>query len=249
MVIGHRGNRAHAPEDTLESFAQAVALGVDAIELDVRLTRDGVPVVIHDPTLERTTDGSGVVADMTMVEISRVDAGARFTKDGGRTFPYRGKGIHVPTLDETLDALRGLPLIIELKVATAAHPVLSLLERRGDSGRVLMGSFLQAALDPFRRAGLPTGASVEALKPLYVSALFGARPASLPFDAMIIPPRHGWLPLPVARFARMVHARGGPAHVWTVNDPAEARAFWSKGVNGLISDDPATLLSVRGAAA
>jgi glycerophosphoryl diester phosphodiesterase len=127
--------------------------------------------------------------------------------------------------------------------------VLSLLEGRGDTGRVLIGSFLQAALEPFRRAGLPTGSSVEALKPLYVPALFGARPASLPFDAMIIPPRHGWLPLPIAQFTRMVHARGGAAHVWTVNDPAQARALWAKGVNGLLSDDPATLLAARGGAA
>ncbi len=79
-VVGHRGNRAHAPEDTVESFAQALALGVDAIEFDLHLTRDGVPVVIHDPTLDRTTDRSGAVADLTL---------ALVWKDRGWRLPRR----------------------------------------------------------------------------------------------------------------------------------------------------------------
>ncbi len=245
LVIGHRGNRAHAPEDTLESFAQAVALGVDALECDVHLSRDGVPVVIHDPSLDRTTAASGAVRQWTRAELAGVDAGARFSPDGGKRFPYRGRGIGVPALEDVLDAFRDLPLIIEIKVAEASAPVLALLERRGDSGRVLIGSFLESALRPFRAAGLAVGSSVDAMKPLYLPALLGARPAVLPFQAMIIPRRHGVLPLPVTRFARMMAARGGPTHVWTVNDPAEAQALWRRGVNGILSDNPAAILAAR----
>ncbi|MGZ5241412.1 MAG: glycerophosphodiester phosphodiesterase family protein, partial [Caldimonas sp.] len=87
-VVGHRGNRARAPENTLESFREAVALGADAVEFDLRVSRDGALVVIHDETLERTTDGSGPVALRTVAELKRLDAGARFTRDEGRTFPW-----------------------------------------------------------------------------------------------------------------------------------------------------------------
>ena len=97
-VIGHRGNRAHAPENTVESLREAVALGVDAVEFDLRVSRDGVLVVMHDETLGRTTDGSGPVALRTVAELKRLDAGARFTPDGGRTFPWRGRGVSVPDL-------------------------------------------------------------------------------------------------------------------------------------------------------
>ena len=86
-MIGHRGNRAHAPENTLASFQEAVALGVDAVEFDLRVSRDGVLMVFHDATLERTTDAIGPLADCTAAELGRVDAGAKFTPDGGRSFP------------------------------------------------------------------------------------------------------------------------------------------------------------------
>src|ERR1035437_496086 len=88
LVIAHRGNSACFPENTLESFRQGMALGVDALEFDVRLSRDGQAVVIHDPTLERTTDGTGAVSARTLEELRRLDLRYRFTVDGGATFPF-----------------------------------------------------------------------------------------------------------------------------------------------------------------
>src|ERR1700752_3879311 len=102
LVIAHRGNSAFFPENTLESFDQAVAIGADALEFDVRLSRDGRAVVIHDATLERTTNGAGEVAALTVDELQRLDAGYRFTHDGGRTFPFRGRGLTIPTLEMVL---------------------------------------------------------------------------------------------------------------------------------------------------
>ncbi|MDQ6611368.1 MAG: glycerophosphodiester phosphodiesterase, partial [Gemmatimonadota bacterium] len=96
-VIGHRGNRAHAPENTLESLGQAIALGVDAVEFDLRVTRDGKLVVMHDPTLERTTSGAGLVNAHTLHELQQFDAGANFTRDAGRTFPWRNRAVTVPS--------------------------------------------------------------------------------------------------------------------------------------------------------
>jgi glycerophosphoryl diester phosphodiesterase len=247
-VVGHRGNRAHAPENTLESFAQAIRLGVDALECDVHLSRDGVPVVIHDPTLERTTDATGAVRDRSAAELQRVDAGARFTTDDGRTFPYRGTGIAVPTLEEVLVSTGRIPLIIEIKTVEAAA-ALAVIERTGCAGRVLIGSFLDDALTPFARAGIPVGASSRAIVRLYVPALLGTRPPALPYQAMCIPRSHRGIPLPVRQFARVMRGAGGPVHVWTVNSAARARQLWRAGVSGIISDDPAVILAERGSAA
>ncbi len=244
-VIGHRGNRAHAPEDTLVSFAQAAALGVDALEMDLHLSSDGVPVIIHDPTLDRTTDASGAVADRTAAELARVDAGARFSTDRGRTHPYRGSGIGVPTLEQVLVAHPTIPLILEIKAPEAARPVLALLHRMRATARVLIGSFHDEALAAFSEAGIPVAGATHALAKLYLPALFGSRRASLPFQAMCIPRFYRGLPLPISGVARLMAASGGPVHVWTVNDRAEARALWGAGVAGMISDDPAAMIAER----
>jgi glycerophosphoryl diester phosphodiesterase len=244
-VIGHRGDRAHAPENTLHSLRQAAALGVDALEFDLHLSRDGVPVVLHDPTLERTTDAAGPVRLRTVAELRAVDAGARFSPDGGRSFPYRGQGISVPTLEEALAAVPTLPLILEMKTLEVARPALEVLRRTGNLGRVLVGSFLDGALRPFVEAGVPVSPGSNTLSTRYLPALLGSRPASLPFQALCIPRFHNVIPLPVRAFAAMMRAAGGPTHVWTINDPAMAKRLWSLGVAGIISDDPGTILRTR----
>lgn len=244
-VIGHRGDRAHAPENTLHSLTQAVALGVDALEFDLHLSREGVPVVMHDPTLDRTTDTSGPVRLRSVADLRAVDAGARFSPDGGRSFPFRGQGIHVPTLEEALEAIPQLPLILELKTVEVARPTLEVLRRTGSLGRVLVGSFLDAALRPFVEAGIPVSPGSNTLTARYLPALLGDRPSSLPFQALCIPRFHNVIPVPVRAFAAMMRAAGGATHVWTVNDPAMARRLWSLGVAGIISDDPGLMLRTR----
>lgn len=245
-VIGHRGNRAHAPENTLESFRQAMRLGADAIECDVHRSRDGIPVVIHDPTLERTTDGTGAVRDRTIADLRRLDAGARFTVDDGRTFPYAKQGITIPTLEEVLAATAPLPVLIEIKTVEAASAALRVIQHAGAQDRVLMGSFLDEALAPFRDAGIPVGAGTATLTRLYLAACLRRTRRSLPFDAVAIPRFHHGLPIPVLGFARMLRAVGGTTHVWTVNARRVARRLWAGGVNGIISDDPGAMLAERG---
>ena len=125
-VIGHRGNRAHAPEDTLPSLLEAVALGVDAVECDLHVSRDGHLVLMHDPTLERTTNERGPLAARTLAELRSIDAGYRFTRDGGATFPWRGRGANIVAFDDVVEALpRELPFIIELKTAAATESLRS----------------------------------------------------------------------------------------------------------------------------
>jgi glycerophosphoryl diester phosphodiesterase len=249
-VIGHRGDRAHAPENTVESLLQAVAKGADAVEFDLHLSRDGVPVLMHDPTLDRTTSGTGEVREQTVDQLKHHNAGARFTTDQGRTFPWRDRGVQIPTLDEALAALPpALPLIIEMKTEEVSGPALKILQRTGTLGRVLIGSFLEAALIPFLAAGVPVSAAPPTLTRLYVPSLLGVANGPRPFQALCIPRFHSVLPLPVRGFATMMRNAGGATHVWTVNDPAVARRLWADGVNGIISDDPGAILRARGAVA
>jgi glycerophosphoryl diester phosphodiesterase len=249
-VIGHRGDRAFAPENTVESLLQAIQKGVDAVEFDLHLSRDGVPVLMHDPTLERTTTGTGAVRAQTVAELKRHDAGARQTSDAGRTFGWRDRGVRIPTLEEALDALpREMPLIIEMKSVEVAEPALKLLERTNTLGRVLIGSFLEAALLPFLKAGVPISAAPPTLTRLFVPSLLGVATGPRPFQALCIPRYHRVLPLPVRGLASMMRSAGGATHVWTVNDPAVARRLWAAGVNGIISDDPGAILRARGALA
>ena len=245
-VIGHRGNRAHAPENTLESLRQAVALGVDAVEFDLRVSRDGALVVMHDETLDRTTDGSGPVASKTVAELKTVDAGARFTRDGGGTFPWRGRGVSVPTFDEIVESLpRELPFIIELKTPAATEPLRAAVRRHGIERRIIVAGFDPAATRPLRGAGFALGACTPDVAGLVLPALLRRRLGAQLFQALCIPPRWHGIPVPIAALARALRDSGTVIHVWTINEPADALRLWRDGVQGILSDDPQTILAVR----
>ncbi|HSC63534.1 MAG TPA: glycerophosphodiester phosphodiesterase family protein [Caldimonas sp.] len=248
-VIGHRGNRAFAPENTIASFQEAVALGVDALEFDLRVSRDGELMVFHDATLERTTDASGALADRTAAELGRLDAGANFTPDGGCTFPWRGRGVTVSTFDEVVESLPpALPFIVELKTPAATELVRAAIARHRLAGRVIVAGFDPAATRPLRGAGFALGASTPDVARLVLPALLGRRLAAPPFEALCIPPRWNHIPVPIAAFARALRGSGTVIHVWTINDPAAAIALWNVGVQGILSDDPAAMLAARPAA-
>jgi len=244
-VIGHRGDRAHAPENTLESLQQAAALGVDAVEFDLRVSRDGALVVIHDETLERTTDGSGPVAQRSLAELRRLDAGAKFTLDGGRTFPWRGRGVRIPTFDDTIESLpRELPCIIELKTAAATELLRVAVRRHDIARRIIVAGFDPASTRPLRGAGFALGACTPDVARLVLPALLRRDVAPQRFQALCIPPRWRGIPLPIAALARALRASATVIHVWTINDPADALRLWRAGVQGILSDDPRSIMSV-----
>ncbi len=244
-VVAHRGNSAFFPENTVESLLQGIDLGADGVEFDVRLTRDGKPVVIHDATVDRTTEGSGPVERFTLAELQGLDAGYRFTRDGGRTFPWRGRGLHIPSLDEALDAIGTTSAIIEIKTHTASAEARRVLDRHGAARRVLIGSFSAEALAPFRGTAFATGASRADTVRLILASL-GGGVDRLPYDALCIPPSWHGLPIPVLRLARAGRQGGALTHVWTIDDPTRARALWDGGVNGILSNDPAAILAAAG---
>ena len=248
LVIAHRGATAHAPENTLAAFRLAVAEGADAVELDVHLTHDGVPVVIHDPDLARTTDRAGAVAALSLAEVQRADAGARFTRDGGRSFPHRGADVRVPALAEVLDALPGTPLLLELKTAAAQEPVRRLLEARGAAARVVLAAGDDRALDLFRRPPWRTCASGAEVSRLYFGRLVGRAPRAASYALLSVPLRHrGVLPVPTRGFLRAARALGAPVHVWTVDDPTVARRLWARGAAGMVTNDPGRMVRARDA--
>lgn len=246
LVIAHRGNSMHAPEDTLESLRQGMALGADGLEFDVRLSADGVPVLMHDPTLERTTDGTGRVAARTLKALRTLDAGYRFTRDGGRTYPYRGRGIQVPTLDEALEAFPAVPCIIELKAPEATEPFIRTVERHGAKGRVLVGSFSDEVHARLEGRGFHVTASRPAITQLFFRSFTPLGAGTVTYPAYSVPNVWKHLPIPVRRFSRMLRKRGIPTHCWTINDPQVARRLWDGGVNAILSDDPGTMLALLG---
>ena len=248
LVIAHRGNSAHFPENTLESLRQGMALGVDAIEFDVRLSRDGHAVVIHDPTVDRTTDGTGAVSAWTLDALQQLDAGYHFTRDGGATFPFRGRGMSIPTLELVLSVFPGVSMIVEVKTPEASAEVKRLLAIAGAEGRCLIGSFDDATIAPFRDTPFAHSASRREVIRLYARSLLPGAPSRLPYQALAIPPAFDGIPLPVMRFARMARHAGATTHVWTVDDPARARRYWAGAVNGIITNDPGTILASAGRA-
>lgn len=231
----------------MESFRQALAAGAECVELDVRLSADGVPVVMHDPTLDRTTDATGPVASRSAEQLRAADAGARFTRDGGRTFPYRGKGLRVPTLEDALTELARVPLLIEIKTPQVSPAARRVIERLGAELRCVVESFDVRALDPFRGSRIAIGASRADVARL-LHRIVTRRPVrSLPYAVMCLPPRLHGVRLPIGSLVRLTRPAGCLVHVWTINDPEEARYLWSIGVRGIVSDDPGLIRRTRDA--
>lgn len=243
-VIAHRGDSAHFPENTLPSFDRAIELGVDALEFDVRVTGDGVAVVLHDPTVDRTSNGRGAVAAMGIAELRALDAGARFSPDGGEA-PFAGQGLVVPTLEEMLGRYENLPLLIEVKVPEAVAEVRRLVDRHGARDRVVVDSTDHRAVAPFRADPRMTGASMRDVLELLSRAWFPRRPGRLPYEALCVPRWYNGIPVPVARLSAHARHAGTTTHVWTVNDVPGAQRLWDIGVQGIITDDPATMLALR----
>jgi glycerophosphoryl diester phosphodiesterase len=245
LVIGHRGSSAEAPENTLPSFEAAVRRGADAIELDVRLTADGAPVVIHDATLDRTTDRSGPLAALTLAELRAVDAGWQFTPDLGRTHPYRGGDARVPTLGEVLWAFPRLNILVEIKEPSAREAVRRVLVQEDAAARCVVASEHRDALLGFDAPLFARGASALEISALYWAAMFRRRPPASGYRMLSVPLRHRGLPVPTSGFVAAARAQGCAVHVWTVDSPDTARRLWRRGVSGIVTNVPGTMVEAR----
>jgi glycerophosphoryl diester phosphodiesterase len=242
-VIAHRGASGSAPENTLPAFEVATRQGADAFELDVRLTADEVAVVVHDPTLERTTGRRVSVGGQTLAQLREADAGARFSPDRGRTFPFRGAGVVIPTLAEVLRAFPDVAVLVDIKESRAQAEVRRVLLEEGAVDRCVLASDEMAAL-----AGLDAGRFSRAASPREISQLYwgtflrrAAGPGSVvgsPYQVLSVPARYRGLTVPTPRFVSAARGRACPVHVWTVNDPSLAQRLWKSGVAGIVTNFP-----------
>jgi len=244
-IIGHRGARGVAPENTVEAIRHGVEVGSQAIEIDLHASSDGELVVIHDPTVDRTTDGTGPVEDKTLAELQALDAGYRFTPDDGRSFPFRARGVRIPTLDEAMEAIGDLPAILEVKSAAAGRALATWLPERAERERVIVGGFEAEHVGPAAAAARWRCAYQTDLLGFVLWGKLGIRRA-LPGDltAAMVPVRRGAIRIVTRGFVRRMHEQGKSVFVWTVNLPEEMRRLLDLGVDGLISDYPAVLRRV-----
>ncbi len=249
LVMAHRGGGGLWPENTMYAFERAVAMGVDALEIDIHATADGEIVVMHDDRVDRLTDGAGPIKSYTLSELKKLDAGYRWTDDGGKTYPYRGLGITIPTLEEVFAAFPGVRVNIDIKQAypSIVAPFARLIHRYERLDSVLVGSFHFGQLTRFRNA-LPQAAtaagdrevlSFYALSRLLLSGAYLPRA-----DAFQIPEYYGRMQIITPRFIRDAHAHNMQVHVWTVNEAADMRRLIDWGVDGIITDYPDRLLSI-----
>jgi glycerophosphoryl diester phosphodiesterase len=234
QVFAHRGGAALRPENTLLAFDHGLSLGADGLEFDVHLSRDGVVVVHHDRTLERTTNGRGPLAALSADELGRLDAGHAF--EG-----FRGAAGGVPTLEAVLRRYP-VPLIIELKVnePELARKTIDAVRAAGAVERVALGSFGTRVLRAARtyEPAIRTGSSREETRLALYRSWIHCPVRRPPYQEFQVPELSGSTRVVSSRFVRYAHEAGIAVHVWTVNDPADMQRLLDWGVDGLISDRP-----------
>jgi glycerophosphoryl diester phosphodiesterase len=257
LVIAHQGGDGERPSNTMTAFRHAVDLGVDVLEMDIHSTSDGVLVVIHDATIDRTTDGSGRVQDYTFADLQAFDAAYHWPtlddEEGRPTdeFPYRGQGVTIPSLEEVLRAFPQMPMVIEIKQRepSIVQPLCNLLRATNMTEQVVIVSFDGATMRAFRAAcpEVATAAAQDEVTPFVLLNLFGLSSVYQPVaHALQVPEQASGLRVVSAQSVAAAHALGMDVQVWTVNESDDMRRMIAAGVDGIMTDYPSRLLEVVG---
>lgn len=259
----HQGGAWEGPSSTLHAIASALDAGATAVELDVHATADGRLVVCHDPTVDRTTERTGRIAELPWDVVRTLDnaywwvPGADVTPglDADR-YPFRGRGpedrrFGIALLEEVLDAFPGVVLNLDIKqTAPAVTPyeeaLAAVLRRYGRTDDVIVASFLDSATDSFSvfAPDVPTSAGTMAVAAFYQSVQAGETPAPMRHVALQVPVSFGDLPLVDPRFVDVAHEQGLAVHVWTIEEEPEMERLCRLGVDGIITDRPSALTTV-----
>jgi glycerophosphoryl diester phosphodiesterase len=252
LVIAHQGGDGIWPGDTLFAFEKAVEIGADVLEMDAHITKDGHIVLMHDEEVDRTTDGTGLIENLTLDELKQLDAAYDWSNDDGKTFPYRGQGIQVPTLDELFERFPQMRYVIEIKLTQNPidKPLCDLIRQYKMQDKVLIASFHDEAMQNFRQTCPEVATSASRgevtrfvllgkvfLSGLDVPQYESIQPPYDPEDSMNIP-------IMTERFIREAHAKNIAVEPWTVNDPELMKQYIEWGVDGIITDRPDLMVEI-----
>jgi glycerophosphoryl diester phosphodiesterase len=251
LVFAHRGASKEFPENTLPAFKKAAELGVDYLEIDIRFTKDERFAVIHNDLISSTTNGSGMVADYTLDELKKFDAGYYFTDDRG-IYPFRGNGIRLMSLDEVLEAFPNQKIDIDIKDKNPYQikRLIEIIDKYNAYDRIIAASKHFVNLKVLRKMcpQITTAFSIYETLYLYSFYKFGFLflDISLNGSVLQIPEMYGQFRLVTESFIKALHEKGIELHVWTVNKEEDMRRLINLGVDGIMSDDPALLMKVLG---
>lgn len=263
IAYAHQGGAWEAPSSTLHAIRAALAAGATGIELDVHATADRHLVVSHDPTVDRTTNGSGNFCDLTLAEVRELD-NAYWWAPGADvspglepgSYPFRGRGpgdrdFGVATLEEVLEEFPGAVLNLDIKqtapeVAPYEESLAALLHRYGRVDDVIVASFLDRATDAFSSFApdIPTSAGTAAVAGFFQAVVAGEDPPAMHHVALQVPATHLGITLVDQPFVDAAHRAGLAVHVWTIEDEAEMHRLCDLGVDGIITDVPTVLVEV-----
>ena len=241
--IAHRGGALIGPENTLEALQLSVDAGIEVVEIDLFMTSDGHVVLLHDETVDRTTDGTGRIQDMTLAEAQALDAGYAFTLDDGATYPFRGQGVRIPTWEQALADFPSLYWDVEVKQTDPPifDAVVASIEAAGVQDRVFIACFDDAAVRAFR-ADYPDWVTNMG-ETEYAAWTALAEDGEADYD----PPgeiAQIWDVFYNDSLPAKADRTGVALHVWTVNDRDLMAELLAEGVDGIITDDPVMLLEV-----
>jgi glycerophosphoryl diester phosphodiesterase len=248
--FAHRGGAKIVPENTLEGFREGLRVGAGVLELDVHAIADGNVVVIHDETVDRTTDGSGAVREMTLAEVKRLDAGYWFTPDDGRTYPYRGEGVRIPTMEEVYRQFPDVPINIEIKGKRPGieEALWRIIEDAGAEERTLVVSEDLRTIRRFREASggrVATASSSAELISFWLLSRLRLTGLSKPsYQALQGPETYKGLRIVTPELIRGAHERGLRVDVWTIDHEPDMRRLLGFGVDGIMTDRPDILAKV-----
>lgn len=252
LVIAHRGASRFLPENTLPAFRLAVEkFHVDMVELDIHTTRDGVPIVLHDAKLERTSNGKGYVNLLNFKELQVLDAGYHFDPEGSGKFPERGKGISIPSLEEVLKEFPALQLAIEIKEKSTelTRSVMTMVEKYRAMDRCVVGSRHTAVSKELSRnfPAVKRFCSQGDVVSLILDFQRGRRARERESQRVASLPRCGVrFRFDTVQWIDFLHERGIPIYFWTINDSITVKSLWIKGADGIVTDDPGLLNQVLG---
>lgn len=250
-VVAHRGDSKHFPENTLPAFLSAVKMGIDIVETDVHITKDGVIVIWHDNTLDRNTDGSGTIEEHTFDELQKFDAAYTFSKNDGETFPFRGQGIKICKLEEVLIKCPFQRFNIDLKTKQSGivEEFVRIVRDHKAEGRICCASFHLSNLKLIRRIAPDILTSITTVEVL--SLLLRQKTHILPKNIgrgrkviFQVPVGQYGLTVITPSFIKMMHDRGAVIMVWTINEENEMRRLFKLGVDAVMTDDPSTVIKV-----